>query len=55
LFLIRIFNRGGYERAGTVSDREATEMLLPAKNLLSMVQKWLSEKHPELLTEKTNK
>jgi len=42
-------NIGGYERAGTVSDHEAAEMLKLATDLLDNVKVWLSLHHPKLL------
>ena len=45
-------NIGGYERAGLISDQEATEMLSLAKNILDMVEKWLHANHSELLANK---
>ena len=42
-------NIGSYERAGVVSDQEAKEMLVLAKNLRDEVEKWLRLNHPELL------
>ncbi|MEW6111152.1 MAG: hypothetical protein AB1664_03405 [Thermodesulfobacteriota bacterium] len=43
-------NIGGYERAGTVSDHEAAEMLRLATDLLGKVKAWLSLRHPDLLS-----
>ena len=43
-------NIGGYERAGLISDQEATEMLSLAEKLLDMVKEWLRANHPEFLT-----
>jgi len=40
-------NIGGYERAGTVSDMEAEEIFILAKNLRRDVEKWLRSTHPE--------
>lgn len=42
-------NVSDYERSGTVSVREAREMLLLAKGLKKMVENWLRENHPMLL------
>jgi len=42
-------NIGSYERAGVVSDQEAKEMFVLAKNLRDEVEKWLRSNHPELL------
>jgi hypothetical protein len=42
-------NIGSYERAGAVSDQEAKEMFVLAKNLRDEVEKWLRLNHPELL------
>jgi hypothetical protein len=42
-------NIGSYERAGVVSDQEAKEMFVLAKNLRNEVEKWLRSNHPELL------
>jgi hypothetical protein len=42
-------NTAEYEAAGTVSNREAEEMLGLAKDLRTRVDIWLKEKHPELL------
>lgn len=41
-------NTGGYERAGTVSDQEAEEMIALAWQLRCQVQEWLERQHPEL-------
>lgn len=42
-------NLGGYERAGAVSDQEASEMIELARELDVTVRRWLWEHHPELL------
>jgi len=42
-------NIGIYERAGVVSDQEAKEMFVLAKNLRDEVEKWLRLNHPKLL------
>ena len=42
-------NIGSYERAGVVSDQEAKEMFVLAKNLRDEVERWLRLNHPELL------
>jgi hypothetical protein len=39
----------GYDRAGTVSEQEAREMLTLAKKLRNDVENWLRASHPELL------
>lgn len=44
-------NIGGYERAGSVSDLEAGEMLTLAQDLRRQVVQWLGDKHPGLLKE----
>jgi hypothetical protein len=41
-------NIGGYERAGSISDREADEMARLAGDLRQRVQVWLGANHPEL-------
>ena len=41
-------NIGDYERAGTVSDKEADEMEKLATLLSKKVRAWLKEKHPDL-------
>jgi hypothetical protein len=43
-------NIGGYERAGSISDQEAAEMLVLAKQLRLNVAQWLQETHPEFAT-----
>lgn len=42
-------NLGTYEIAGAVSDLEAEEMLVLAEKLRTKVEKWLRDKHPQLL------
>lgn len=42
-------NISDYERAGTVSKREADEMVRLAKELRARVEAWLRKEHPELL------
>ena len=42
-------NIGGYERAGTVSNQEAQEMLALARKLRGDVERWIRAEHPELL------
>ncbi|MFO7774148.1 MAG: hypothetical protein R6V59_09545 [Dehalococcoidia bacterium] len=42
-------NISDYERAGAVSQHEATEMLALAKTLREMVAAWLKNNHPELI------
>jgi len=42
-------NISDYERAGTVSEQEAAEMLELARNLRTKVAEWLRNKHPVLL------
>lgn len=44
-------NIGGYERAGSISDREANEMASLARDLRQRVQEWLGANHPQLLQE----
>lgn len=44
-------NIGGYERPGTVSDREADEMIALARDLRKKVKDWLRSRIPELLQE----
>ncbi len=44
-------NVGGYERAGTVSDEEAKEMIVLAERIRHEVTKWLESHHPEFLPE----
>jgi len=42
-------NISGYERAGAVSEQEAKEMFVLAKNVRNEVEKWLHSNHPDLL------
>jgi hypothetical protein len=42
-------NISGYERAGAISEQEAKEMFVLAKNLKNAVEKWLRSNHPKLL------
>jgi hypothetical protein len=42
-------NISDYERVGAVSQQEANEMFVLAKNLRDEVEKWLRSNHPELL------
>jgi uncharacterized protein (UPF0332 family) len=42
-------NIAGYERAGTVSEKEAEEMIALAKSLRRDVENWLRAQHPDLL------
>jgi hypothetical protein len=42
-------NIGEYERAGVVSDQEAKEMFLLAKDLREGVENWLRSNFPDLL------
>ena len=42
-------NISDYERAGAVSEQEANEMFVLAKNLRDEVAKWLRSNHPKLL------
>ena len=42
-------NIGGYERAGTVSDQEAQEMIALARNLRAGVEQWIRQQHSNLL------
>jgi hypothetical protein len=44
-------NIGGYERAGTISEQEAQEMIALARNLRGVVEDWLRAHHPELFGE----
>lgn len=46
-------NIADYERAGTVSDQEATEMAAWALRLRGEFIRWLSEKHPDFLPKQT--
>jgi len=41
----------GYDRAGTISDAEAKEMISLAEHLRKDVLAWLRERHPRLLQE----
>lgn len=42
-------NLGAYERAGAVSDREASEIAELAKKLRTEVRNWLQARHPKLV------
>jgi len=42
-------NIGGYERAGAVSNQEATEMIQLANQLAESVKDWLGHTHPKLM------
>ena len=42
-------NISDYERAGTVSDQEAKEMIALARRLRKKVEEWLHAKYPKLL------
>ncbi len=42
-------NISDYERTDVVSEQEAKEMFVLAKNLRNEVEKWLRSNHPELL------
>ena len=42
-------NIGGYERAGTVSDQEANEMIALAEQIRQKVRDWLVSYHPDLV------
>ena len=42
-------NVGDYERAGLVSEKEAQEMVVLARQLRKHVGDWLRANHPELL------
>jgi len=44
-------NIGDYERAGAISDREATEMFRLAQDICRQVEDWLHANHPELMQE----
>jgi hypothetical protein len=44
-------NIGGYERAGSISDQEAKEMIALAQHLRKRVAEWLGANHPDLLEE----
>jgi len=41
-------NVGGYERAGTVSDQEANEMIALAERIRQEAKNWLNANHPVL-------
>jgi HEPN domain-containing protein len=42
-------NIGGYERVGTVSDQEATEMISLAERIRQEVRSWLQANHTDLI------
>jgi HAMP domain-containing protein len=42
-------NLAGYDRAGTVSEQEADEMLELARRLAEQVEEWIRTEHPELV------
>lgn len=42
-------NVGGYERAGSVSEGEVTEMVAVARKLREDVESWIRQVHPKLL------
>jgi hypothetical protein len=42
-------NIGAYDRAGAVSDQEASEMVLLAQSLRKEIEDWLRKNHPEFL------
>ena len=42
-------NLSAYEQSGAVSELEAKEMIVLARDLRSRVQKWLENHHPDLL------
>jgi uncharacterized protein (UPF0332 family) len=42
-------NLTGYERIGTVSDREAKEIVETAQTLRRQIEEWIRATHPELL------
>ena len=42
-------NISDYERAGTVSQQEATEMIDLASELRRLTEQWFRKNHPELL------
>ena len=46
-------NIADYERAGRVSDQEATEMIALTLRLHREFIQWLSEKHPDFLPKQT--
>lgn len=41
-------NMDAYDRAGAVSDQEASEMVLFAQDLRKQVEAWIRKNHPEL-------
>jgi hypothetical protein len=41
-------NVAGYDRAGGVSEREAEEMFVLAKELYDLIKAWFERRHPEL-------
>jgi len=43
-------NMGEYERAGIASDQEANETIELAAQLRRLLQAWLKENHPSLLS-----
>lgn len=43
-------NIGGYERVGTVSDQEASEMIALAERIRQQVKDWLNTHHSELVS-----
>jgi hypothetical protein len=42
-------NIGGYERAGTVSDAEANEMIALARTLREQIEYWIRINYPDLI------
>jgi len=46
-------NIADYERAGTVSDQETTEIVALALRLRDELVRWLAEQHPDLLPKRT--
>jgi uncharacterized protein (UPF0332 family) len=46
-------NVSEYDRAGTVSEKEADELLRTAQRLKDQVENWLEENHPELTVNRT--
>lgn len=42
-------NLSAYEQTGAVSELEASEMIVLARDLRSRVQRWLEKHHPDLL------
>jgi hypothetical protein len=42
-------NQGGYERAGAVSEQEANEMRILAREIVDQVRRWLAKNHLNLL------